>query len=122
MLARHVSRGRPVEISFKTAKLAKVCNSRALLLRTYGRDNGHRIALRLTVLAAAESLRDVAGTPPERCHALKGDLAGCFAVDVLQPYRIVFTPTDPALAARGPRLSRAKVTAITLLAIVDYHG
>ena len=109
-----------MELFFKTARLQKVCNSGALLLKTYGVDNSRRIRKRLAVLEAATSLADVPTIPPERCHALKGPFAGCFAVDVLQPYRILFSPAHE-LRAQSARVQPHKVTAILILEIVDYH-
>lgn len=111
--------GTAVEISFKTAKLQKVCNSAALLQKTYGRENAVRIRRRLAVLEAASCLSDVPVLPPERCHALLGSRAGCFAVDVLQPYRIIFEPFG--LASGRARINRKSVLAITILDIIDYH-
>lgn len=110
-----------MEIFFKTAKLQKICNSGPLLLKAYGRDNGKRIRRRLAVLEGASCLADVPTMPPERCHPLKGTFAGCFAVDVLQPHRIVFAPADDLRAVRGAKLQPHRVTAILILEIVDYH-
>lgn len=108
-----------MEISFKTSKLQKMCNSAALLQKTYGRENAVRIRRRLAVLEAASCLSDVPVLPPERCHALVGPLAGCFAVDVLQPYRIVFAPFG--LASPRARINRKDVVAISIVDIIDYH-
>jgi plasmid maintenance system killer protein len=110
-----------VEIFFRSARLHRVCNSEALLLRTFGRDNGRRIRRRLAVLEAAGSLADVPPTPPERCHALKGDLRGCFAVDVLQPFRIVFSAADVLGRVLAARVAAYRVTSILVIDIRDYH-
>lgn len=104
-----------MDIFFKTAKLQRICNSEQLLLKTYGLHNGERIMRRLLVLAAAPCLGDVPVTPPERCHALRGPLAGCYAVDVHHPFRILL---QPVRRGRGGALA---ATAVTLFDIVDYH-
>jgi proteic killer suppression protein len=109
-----------VDIFFKTAKLLKVCNSAALLQAAYGQENARRIQHRLFVLQAMPTLAEVPKLPPERCHALKGDLRGYYAVDALHPFRIVFTPVTP-LRGRASAAQLRLVTAITIHDIVDYH-
>lgn len=112
----------PVEIHFKTAKLQKTCNAAAALRKAYGGENASRVQRRLAVLEAAPSLADVPNVPPERCHLLTGDRAGCFAVDIKHPFRIVFAPTTqpPPRKADGG-IDLRKVTSVTILEIVDYH-
>ena len=111
-----------MEIFFKSTKLQKICNSSALLQKAYGKANGSRIRLRLAVLEAADRLSDVPSTPPERCHLLKGPFAGCFAVDALQPFRIVFCPTEKFVSKKsGASLQLQKITSIIILEVVDYH-
>ena len=111
-----------VDIFFKSNKLAKVLNAEASLKKEYGAKNAKQIRLRMAVLAAANTLADVPTTPPDRRHQLKGDYRGCFAVDVEHPFRIVFEPADdvPPVKADGG-LDLGKITAITILEIVDYH-
>lgn len=77
---------------------------------------------RLASLLAAETLADMLGVPG-RCHALKGDRAGQYAVHLWEPYRLVFEPAD-LLLDRTPvgGLDIKQVTAIRILEIVDYHG
>lgn len=110
-----------MEIFFRTAKLHRICNDGLLLVRTYGRENGARIRRRLAVLEAANTLADVSTAPPERCHSLKGDLACCFAVDVFQPFRIIFTAADRLGRVVARRLALHRVSAILVIDIRDYH-
>ena len=64
--------------------------------RRYGRPMADKLRLRLDALEAAESLGDFwpPHSGPERCHELKGDLAGTYSIDVKQPYRLLFRPVD----------------------------
>ncbi len=111
-----------MDLSFKSKKLAKVLHEEALLRKTYGVANAARIRVRLAVLAAAATLAEVPAARPERCHRLLGQREGCFAVDILQPYRLVFEPDYELLGAPSAgRFNAAKVTAIVILEIVDYH-
>ncbi|HAM44747.1 MAG TPA: killer suppression protein [Propionibacteriaceae bacterium] len=107
---------------FRTKKLARVFNSEKLLVQVYGPDNARLIMRRMSVLNAVPTLAEVPNTPPERRHELKGDRAGQFAVDVKHPYRIVFVPVGdpvPKLADGGYDLAR--ITAIEILEVEDYH-
>ena len=64
-----------------------------------------KISLRLKALEAAESLADFwpPYSGPERCHELKGDLAGVYSIDVNHPYRLLFTAAaDPDDTPDGP--------------------
>lgn len=111
-----------VDVFYNSTKIARVFQSAALLRKAYGADNAARIRRRLFVLEAVECLGHVPRVRPERCHPLDGRLDGCFAVDVLHPFRIVFAPAD----ANGRRKSlnaRAwqKATAVTILDVLDYH-
>ncbi len=109
-----------MEIFFKTAKLMKVCNSAALLQAAYGHENARRIQHRLFVLQSMPTLAEVPKLPPDRCHALKGNLLGYYAVDALHPFRIVFTPVTPP-SGRTSAARLRLVTAITIHDILDYH-
>jgi len=111
-----------VEILFQTARLGKICNSLELLQKTYGQANADKIRCRLAVLGAATTLLAVPTKRPDRRHALKGQLAGCYAVDVLHPFRIVFRAWGTRAATQGRGSTAARdITAIIILEIVDYH-
>jgi len=91
----------------------------------YGTDMAKKLTLRLAALRAAQSLGDFwpPRSGPERCHELKGDLAGTFSVDVKQPYRLLFKPKEETLPAdRSDERQRwQSITAIVILAIEDTH-
>lgn len=110
--------GRNVEIFFKNNKLSKVFNDGARLQKEYGAPNARIIRNRLAVLEAAATLADVPSGPPERRHLLVGDLAGSYAVDLQQPFRLIFCPKEPQ-ARPGHDLH--KITAIIITQVVDYH-
>lgn len=109
-----------MDLFFKSAKLQRLCNSAEALNRAYGRDNAARIRRRLAVLAAAPTLGAVPTVKPERRHALKGDRSGCWAVDALHPFRIVFSPNG--VGDSGSKVDAAlRATSIVIIEIVDYH-
>lgn len=106
-----------MEIFAKTKKLANIINNRNLIPKHYGKLAG-KINARLDEFAAARTLRDIPSTPPPRCHALKGNRDGQFAVTVSGNYRIVFEGYD-----KNDQLSddKDRITTVFILAIEDYH-
>lgn len=106
-----------MEIFAKTKKLANIINNRNLIPKYYGTLTG-KINARLDEFAAARTLRDIPSTPPPRCHALKGNRDGQFAVTVSGNYRIVFEGYD-----NNDQLSddKDRITTVFILAIEDYH-
>lgn len=110
-----------MEISFATSKLAKLCNSEKKLRGDYGPRMAAVIQQRLMDLFAAETLESMRKLPG-RCHALTQNLNGLFAVDLVHPDRLAFTPDhDPVPQLSGGGVDWAKVTKIEVVGIGDYH-
>jgi plasmid maintenance system killer protein len=107
-------------------KLKGVLGSEAACLRQYGRDMTKKIMMRVNELRAAESLGDFwpPMSGPERCHELKGELAGMFSIDLKQPYRLLFVPVEenPPKDRSDERMRWASITKIEIVAIEDTHG
>lgn len=112
-----------MNITFTSAKLAKVFNSEKSLIREFGVEDAKRIKLRMAVLLAANCLADVPITPPTRRHELIGDRKEQFAVDLKHPRRLIFEPNhNPRPLKEDKGLDLGKITAITILGVEDYHG
>ncbi|MBI1903069.1 MAG: killer suppression protein [Planctomycetia bacterium] len=110
-----------MDVSFANSKLQKLCNSEKKLRGEYGPRMGALIQQRLADLAAAATLATMRQLPG-RCHELKGDLKGHFAVDLVHPDRLVFRPFHhplPMLADGG--LDWSRITSIEIVGIGDYH-
>lgn len=74
------------------------------------------------MLLAAPNLADVPTHKPERCHPLTGERAGQFAVDLKQPFRLVFIPNhDPIPSKPDGLIDLTQITSIKVLSIEDYH-
>lgn len=111
-----------MEIEFATRKLQKTCQDEKSLRRAWGAD-GPRVGRRLNELAAFEVLGHVPATPPWRRHQLKGDRDEQFAVDVRGSLRLVFAvAVHPTPRRPDGGIDLDRVTAITILEVVDYHG
>ena len=111
-----------MDIAFRTRKLEKDFNRAVALQKTYGARMARVIMMRMAVLRAARNLGLVPTTPPERRHQLVGDRDEQFAVDLVQPYQLVFQADhEPVPRKDDGGIDTEQVTAITILDVVDYH-
>jgi proteic killer suppression protein len=79
-----------------------------------------KIQTRIQQLRAAASLEDMRSLPGH-CHEMTADRAGQLAVDLDQPYRLLFRPRDETDPGSGGGLDWARVTAVVVTSIEDYH-
>ena len=111
-----------MNITFRTRKLEKDFNSGDRLRRAYGERMAKSIQKRMAVLKTAPALTSVPETSPERRHMLQGKRHGQFAVDLDQPYRLVFRPDHDPLPRRDDGgIDVEEVTNIKIVEVVDYH-
>ena len=111
-----------MDITFINKKLEKLLSTQKELMRTYGPDNGKRIALRLQNIADASNLAELAKLPQTRAHELSGDRDEQISVDVKHPYRLLLavdhdeTPRKEDGGLDWPRITKVKV-----LEVADTH-
>ncbi len=111
-----------IEILFRTRKMEKACSSEKESKRTWGKSSPV-LRQRVAELAAAETLADMTLLPAARCHQLKGDRVGQFAVDLKHPHRLIFEPVNNPLPRKEDgSVDLEKITTIYVLEVVDYHG
>lgn len=112
-----------MEIEFGSKRLQKTCSSKRESDRKWGDQNARKIRQRLAELAAAEVLADMRHLPGARLHELKGDRKGQFAVDVKQPFRLVFEPAhSPVPRKEDGGIDLERITRVRIVYIGDYHG
>jgi proteic killer suppression protein len=116
---RSQSSERPVEVLFTDAKIERAFSDQRELRRRWGAVGGKKITLRLQQLAAAPTMAEMRSLPGW-CHALIGDRAGCFAVDVHQPYRLIFRPTSASATSEEPK-GWTVIDSVTIIDVIDYH-
>lgn len=96
--------------------------------KQFGKAMATKLQMRLNSLSAAESLGTFwpPNSRPERCHELKGKRVGEFSMDLMQPHRLIFEPTDKELKKRhenGDERSRWNaIRDIDVTGIEDTHG
>lgn len=108
-----------MEISFADDRLQKRCESQKELRRAYGDPCATKVMTRLADLAAAATLQEFR-TLPGRCHELAADRKGQFGLDLAGGKRLVIEPTSAPTSPEGDHW--AKIDAICIVDIVDYHS
>lgn len=115
-----------MEIHVSNNRLRASLATDAIRTRRYGRAMRRKLGVRLGALHAAESLADFwpPNSGPERCHELKGELAGLFSIDLQHPYRLLFRSIEANRPVnRADEQQRWKtITVIDIVAIEDTHG
>lgn len=106
-------------IRFRTRRLETIANDGKAAQKALGKRCAALLRARLDDLRAADDL-NVMRHLPGRCHELKGNRAGQFAMDLEHPRRLVFEPLDGDSRAEGG-LDWSTVTAIEMVEIIDYH-
>ncbi len=86
-----------MQVLFRNHKLEKCFLDSSIAIRTFGQDVGIRYVQRIQILQATPNLPLLIGLPGLRCHALKGDRAGEWAVNLTGQVRLIFTVVDQAL-------------------------
>jgi toxin HigB-1 len=80
-----------LEIRFKTRKLEKCYRESKEAFRVFGQEVGRRYILRINIIKGAKNIHVLQKLPGLRCHPLKGDRKGQWAVDLIGRYRLIFT-------------------------------
>jgi proteic killer suppression protein len=115
-----------MQVYISNKKLKRTIEDDAERTKRFGAEMAKKIKLRVGALVAAESLAVFwpSGSGPERCHELKGELAGTFSMDLKHPYRLLFWPVD---VPKEPEATDEKqrwqaINAVEIISIEDTHG
>lgn len=116
-----------MQVYISNKKLKRTIEDDAERIKRFGAEMAKKIKLRMEALAAAETLAVFwpPGSGPERCHELKGDLAGTFSMDLKHPYRLLFWPVDVQKGleeAADEKQRWQAINAVEIVSIEDTHG
>lgn len=98
-----------MEITFKNKKIKKICTDAKTAERIHGPKMAGIIHQRIDEIYAADSVEMMIQFRIGRCHQLKMNRKGQYAVDLLHPYRLIFEK-------EGDEIQIANI-----LEIADYH-
>ena len=110
----------PIEISFLTPDLQRLCEQQKIAVRKLGSDSARKLRARLADLAAAAS---VSGLVTGHPHPLTGDRAGQFALALSGGARLVLEPANDPVprVARDSSIDWTRVTRVRVVFVGDYH-
>ncbi len=103
-------------IGFINKKVRKVCETHTVAVKKFGIRNADLLVQRLMEMKSADNLQVLRSIPALKCHPLIGDRKGQYAVDMVQPKRLIFLPTT-----EEGKIVESLVTEVTVIEIVDYH-
>ena len=102
-------RGDGLQIEYKDKGIAKVCTNASVAIRKHGPEMAEKISQRIAEISAVDSVEMMISCNIGRCHPLIGELKGKYAVDLVQPYRLIFEK-------KGNEIQIARI-----MEIKDYH-
>ena len=98
-----------MEIRYKTHKIEKVCTIACEAEKRYGMKMALKIHQRIDEIDAPDTVEEMVQFHIGRCHPLKGDRKGQYAMDLVHPYRLVFEKIGN------------EIQIVNVMEIVDYH-
>lgn len=110
-------------IFFSNNKLKRSVENDVERRKRFGVDMANKINLRMEGLQAAKNLADFLPpySGPERCHELHGVLKGIFSIDLKNPYRLLFKPTENQQKETYNLQDWEKINEVTIMGIEDTH-
>lgn len=100
-----------MNITYKTRKIERICEDKKVAIKTYGTDIAKKIKMRLNEIRASDSVEEMIQYQIGRCHALVGDRNGEYALDLVHPFRLIFTKCDDT----------KQIRVVKIMEITDYH-
>ncbi len=87
-----------MEVTFRTRKLKQEYQVYAKAVKSYGEQVARKYIQRINIIKQARDMDELRGLPGLRCHPLKGNRQGQYAVYLTGFYRLIFTLQGDALA------------------------
>ena len=79
-----------MDITYKTRKMERICTDAKAVEKAHGREMAAIIHQRIDEITAAETVEMMIQFHIGRCHPLRQNRKGQYAVDLVHPYRLVF--------------------------------
>lgn len=108
-----------MKVEYRTSKLKKQCEDPEIARKNYGARMGNKLTQRVSELISATNLLDIKLIPSARLHRLEGTRAGEYAVDLVHPHRLVFTPI---LKEGEDKNELESINIVRIEEVTDYHG
>lgn len=96
-------------ITYKNRKLEKICTDARSAEKSFGREMACKIHQRIGEISVADSVELLVRYHIGRCHLLSQNRKSEYAMDLVQPYRLIF------------EVNRNEIQIANILEIIDYH-
>jgi len=106
-----------LKITISDRTLKKVITNSSKLSREYGAENAKKIIQRYNELKNIPNLEMMVKFRIGRCHLLKGNLKGKYALDLVHPFRMII---EPVFDNENRELK--SVVSVSIVKMEDYHG
>ena len=97
-------------VDYKSKKIKKICTDFSSAKKEHGNELALKIFQRIEQISASNSIDELISFNIGRCHALSGDRSGQYAMDLGNPFRLVFSVEKTEM----------KEVAI-IIEVIDYH-
>ncbi len=84
-------------VVFRTRQLERCYREYRKAVKAYGEDVAKRYVLRINTIKQVKDIDELMRLPVLRCHPLKGDRTGQYAVNITGFYRLIFSLEGDAL-------------------------
>lgn len=80
-----------MEVVFRTKKLERCFRESKLAAAEFGEVVGRRYIQRINIIRSSRNIEDLKAQRSLRCHPLKGDRKGQWAINLTNRYRLLFS-------------------------------
>jgi len=98
-----------LEIEYFSRSIEKVCTNTSVAVKKHGQEMAKKIHQRIDEILAIDTVEQMIQFKIGNCHPLHNNRKGQYAVDLVQPYRLIFEK-------RGN-----EIQVVNIIEIVDYH-
>ena len=99
-----------MRVTYRTKKIQKICTNASFASREFGEVMAQKIHQRIDEIIAIPTIHEMLKFRVGRCHSLTGNRKNQYAVDLVHPFRMVFTVD-----------SNGDIQIANIEEIVDYH-
>lgn len=98
-----------LQVEYKNNRIRKICTKASDAVREYGIEMAKKIHMRIDEMIAAGSVEEMLQQGIGRCHPLHHNQKNQYAVDLVQPMRLVFEKRN------------GEIQIVSVIEIIDYH-
>ena len=110
-----------MNIDYKNNKIRKVLSDAREMQKAFG-NLAKKVSQRMEQLRAAPTLANMQMYQAARCHELKGERKGEWAIDISVNHRMIFEINQQPLPSnKDGSVDTKKVTGIMITETTDYH-